>query len=382
MGPGPPVRKAQRDGRGKPETGKQKKERKLRTGGVGSSTDTGTSSADTMIEDEGAQQVRDSSEGWNKRRYQREDEVLWGLGPQDTNSSGIPPISRSGSGSTYQYYARNPEINDLHPPVVSTQPRTRAETLWMVQPPPKAKVMEGKERASVENTPNRSRSTSGGSNWSRGNGKKPSDMSLGRQIGERVLESKLKQGNLPLAAESSTAMSRVSSARSNKSATSAKVPGQPHDRDMETLTRTRSNSMKRKQPHPPPISISSDPPLPSPPPPRPPLSTIPSETLPQRHKDKPLNLRPPLPAANSISSLHVLQELVAPSSQLNLINAVTSPLPNEAVTIKLPPVSHQEDVDLELPEVESRFPETKWDFPPAAKENDTAPSGHRWTMSI
>ena len=388
VGPGPPVRKAQRDGKGKPETGKTKKEkkkekeRKLPTGGVGSSTGTGTSSGDTVVEGEGAASSRDSREGWNKRRYQREDEILWGGELESMSSTDMPQVSRSASGSTYQYYARNPAINDLHPPVVSTQPRTRTETLWMLQPPPKAKVMEGKERASLENIPTRSRSTSAGSNWSRGTAKKGSDINLGRQIGERLVESKLKLGGLQLDGESSAGMSRGPSARSNRSARSTSTHGQPPERDMETPTRGHSSSLKRKQPAPPPITITSEPPLPSPPPPRPPLSTIPSETLPQRRQDRSSNLRPQMPTKPSVSSLHVLQELADPSSQFNTIQAVELSTPNEAVGVKLPPVSHQEDVFLSSPEADSRYLDSGWNLPPAAKENNTALSGHRWSMSI
>ena len=384
VGPGPPVRKAQRDGRGKPETGKRKKEkdRKIPTGGIESSTGTGTSSGDTVLEGEGAESSRDSREGWNKRRYQREDEILWGEELESTSSTDMPPMSRSASGSTYQYYAKNPAINDLHPPVVSTQPRTRTETLWMLQPPPKAKVMEGKERASLENTPTRSRSTSAGSNWSRGTMKKASDISLGRQIGERFVESKLKLGTLQLDGESAAAMSRGPSARSNRSARST---SSPYDRDIDTPTRTHSSSLRRKQPPPPPITISSEPPLPSPPPPRPPLSTIPSETLPQRQKDRPLSVRPLSHTATSVSSLHILQELTVPSPQLNTIKSPDSSIPNEAAGVKLPPTTHQEDVALQLPgtETENRYLDSGWNLPPlTAKENNTASSGHRWSMSI
>ena len=39
---------------------------------------------------------------------------------------------------------KNPEINELHPPVVSNLPNTREEAAWMLLPPPKAAVMEGK----------------------------------------------------------------------------------------------------------------------------------------------------------------------------------------------------------------------------------------------
>ena len=377
VGPGPPVRKAQRDGRGKPETAKQKKERQLQTGGVGSSSDTGTSSADTAAENDGAVQARDSGDGWNKRRYQREDEILWGLERKSTDSSGKGPVPRSTGGFAYQYYARNPAINDLHPPVVSTQPRDRTETLWMLQPPPKAKVMEGKERASLESTPTRSRSTSGGSNWSRGTLKKSSDMNLGRQIGGRIMESKLKAANIPMSGESSTVISRVSSARSNKSVSAKTAPGQPHDRETETSARTRSNSMKRKQPPPPPITISSEPPLPSPPPLRPPLSTIPSETLSQRQKDKSPIMRPFAPTADSVSSLHVLQELVPPSSQLNAFPGASHSSANEAGSVRLPPTTRQENVELESSDANTNFLSTA-----AEKNPHTTTPGHRWSMSI
>jgi len=370
IGPGPPIRKAQRDGRGLPEKGKQKKDRQLQTG---NSTETGTSSADTVVGKESGERVRDSDEGWNKRRYQREDELLWGLEQQDTGSTGMPLMSRSASGSTYQYYARNPAINDLSPPIVSTHPTNKIVSQWMLQPPPKAKVMDGKLKQAPASTPNRSRSTSGGSHGIKGTMKKASDVSLSRQVGERLMESKLKQGISP---ESSMTMSRGRSARSHRSATSAEAaPGQAHDRELDISTRTRSNSIKRDK-QPPPIFIGRV--SPSPLPARPPLSTIPSETLAHRLKDGPPHLRPLPLTANSASSLHILQELVAPSSQLNATKAAPTPLP---MSVNLPPVSQQEDVNLMLPETESLFPDSGWSFPPA-KENGTRQPGHRWSISM
>lgn len=377
IGPGPPVRNAQRDGRGLPEKGKPKKDRQLPTG---SSTETGTSSANTVVGEEGGERVRESGDGWNKRRYQREDELLWGFEQQKAGLTGMPPMSSSASGSTYQYYARNPAINDLSPPIVSTHPTNKVESQWMLQPPPKAKVMDGKERQAPAITPKRSRSTSGGSHGTRGTMKKASDVSLSRQIGERLVDSKLKHGKLP---EISTTTSRGRSAHSHRSATSAEAaPGQAHDGGMGTSTRTRSVSVKREN-QPPPILIGSVPP-PSPSPARPPLSTTPSETLPWRQKDRPAHLRPLILTANSASSLHVLQELVAPSSQLNVIKAVPTPLSMEAVSVNLPPVSQHEDVDLQLPETESLFPKNGWNFPisTGAKENSTGQPGHRWSMSL
>ena len=369
LGPGPPERKANRDGKGKP-----KKDRKFRTGGVGSSTDTGTSSADTIVVEEGDEKIKYSGAGWNKRRYQREDEILWGREEEEEcKALGMSPISRSASGSASYYQARNPAVNDLHPPVVSTQPTHRSETQWMLQPPPRAKIMEGKERA---NTPNRSRSGSGTSKDSRVSGKKPE--SLGRQVGERLMDLKLKRGEIPMTASSSVAMSRVSSARSTAPSMSA-VQGQPHDRDTPLSHPKPSSESITGKPPPPPISIPSDPSLPLPTAARPPLSTIPSSSLSQKSRDRPPHLRPLLISRNSASSLQVLQELVAPSTQLNTIRAASSsPIPDAAVSVKLPPVSHQEDVDLRLPEVDSWFPESGWGFP----SKSASESRQRWSMEI
>jgi hypothetical protein len=164
MGPGPPKKK------GDKTESKNTSQRALNTAGQGSSytssgavsnTDAGTSPTTVT---EGS---RLSGEGWNLKRYQREDEALWG---HDTHGPGqriIDAIAKAGStagrliesrlsrgasGSvedenpgTY-YLAKNPPVNDLHPPVVSTQPASRDETRWMLQPPPPAKVMEGRER--------------------------------------------------------------------------------------------------------------------------------------------------------------------------------------------------------------------------------------------
>ncbi|KAK4694586.1 hypothetical protein P7C71_g3022, partial [Lecanoromycetidae sp. Uapishka_2] len=374
IGPGPPDRKAVRDGKAKPEKDPAKeRERRLHTGGLGSSTDTGVSSADTIVESEAAEQIRNSGEGWNKRRYQRADEVLWGMEEQETQTSvGMTPVSRTGSGSKYQYYARNPAINDLHPPVVSTRPRDKTETLWMLQPPPKAKLMEGKERGNTP--PNRSRSGSGGTNASKASMGRVSDISLGRQVSQRLMESKLKRGEQQLSPPESAALSRGPSTQGTKSAA---APGQPHDRDTSLVP-----PRKNQETPPPPASLPSDTPLPELPPPRPPLSTVPSASLPQKQKDRPPHLRPILLSTGSASSLRILQELVAPASQLNTIKGASDALPSGAVQVKLPPVSHQEDIDLGLPELDGRFPEAEWGLRGGKIENARPGHVHRWSMDI
>ncbi|OAX80053.1 hypothetical protein ACJ72_05618 [Emergomyces africanus] len=98
---------------------------------------------------------------WNRIRYQREDEVLWGGGSSGNSSPiggehggevkgssvGLSGRGRADTGGSAKYYvAKNPAVNDLHPPVVCG-PISRAETRWMLQPPPSAKVMAGKVRS-------------------------------------------------------------------------------------------------------------------------------------------------------------------------------------------------------------------------------------------
>lgn len=122
-----------------------------------------------------------ASEGWNFKRYQREDEELWGSEPSSRTHKLIDAIAKAsssaagrllestrtlgtkdrGASSTGAYYANNavtdqdranfysptiihPPVNDYHPPVVGSKPAHKDALRWMLQPPPPAKVMEGK----------------------------------------------------------------------------------------------------------------------------------------------------------------------------------------------------------------------------------------------
>lgn len=276
LGPGPPQKKGNRDR----DKGKAESSRRLRSGGEGSSALTGTSSADTIVEDENRdpEPARDrrSGEGWNRRRYQREDEILWGVDRDGMSKI----ISRSGSGSGSYYVARNPAVNDLHPPVVSTHPTHPSETKWMLQPPPSVRIMEGKER-----TP-RSRSGSGVSSKS-DSSRKRDDMSLGRKVGERLMEEKVKRGeHPPESGSASTLMLRLPSRESVRSDTP--MQGQRHDRDQPSSIMTSSPVVQDAH-HP-----------------RPQLSPIISSTT--------LTVpRPALLPRNSSSSLPVLDSTATPS---------------------------------------------------------------------
>ncbi|KAL2269995.1 hypothetical protein VTJ83DRAFT_2179 [Remersonia thermophila] len=109
-----------------------------------------------------------STADWNVKRYQREDEELWGSTSTATSGTGhklMDAIKHAGSSAgrymesklvgrtpvvtdedRYNFYfaPRNPPVNDYHPPVVSSKPANKDALRWMLQPPPPAKVMEGK----------------------------------------------------------------------------------------------------------------------------------------------------------------------------------------------------------------------------------------------
>ena len=289
---------------------------------------------------------------WNRRRYQREDETLWGLEaadeehvltvPGEGGRRGGAPLSRTpsgGRGRRSYYYARNPAVNDLHPPVVSTAPTTRTETQWMLQPPPRAKIMEGKERE------NRSRSWTGSTRSSRASSKRAG---LERQLSSRALELKMSRpsgdvgsGGDQLQAATLLGPGGLGMNRSRGSSNQSLESGQRHDQDSHprrqpspnSLQPSRSNSQRKGAP--PPLSIDNDPAFLSPSPARPALQTIPSTSLVQgSKKTKTSNekgtdrLSPPPPAKRTASideksGTTILQELVVPPSS-NQINRSSS----------------------------------------------------------
>lgn len=191
LGPGPPPR---RQGH-RTTTGSQ---RGITTAGTHSTiVSQGGSSIDMNQSERDAMRMSDDTldaDNWNRKRYQREDEELWGFGdsvdlgqsPVAGSSVGVAGISRPGTAksSSEGYYApRAPPVNDLHPPIVSNPSPHAAANRWMLQPPPKASIMNGKERAT------RSRSGSGASSRV--------ELTLQRQVSERQLKAKLERGETP-----------------------------------------------------------------------------------------------------------------------------------------------------------------------------------------
>lgn len=255
LGPGPPPRRARRTNTGNGST--------RGTAKVGLQS-TVVSQNGSSLDSDRAKDLRLSDDTinddtWNLKRYQREDEDLWGLDEapipmrqttSGSSSSGLGSVlgsktSRPGTSRSESYYsARAPPVNDLHPPVVSLPYPEAADNRWMLQPPPKASVMAGKERAT-----HRSRSGSGASSRV--------ELSLQRQVSTRQLMHKLERGQtqeLPPMTPQGSYTDLVSSQRRNRSRTpSARPPSSTSSRKRRdtaiTLNRTDTtgsqNSSKR-----------------------------------------------------------------------------------------------------------------------------------------
>ena len=155
------------------------------------------------------------SENWNHKRYQREDEELWGadtasrthklmdaiakasssagrliesarLGTKELRISSPPPVPSANTitdqdrANFYSPTFIHPPVNEYHPPVVSSKPAHKDGLRWMLQPPPPAKVMEGKVPVS--------RSTSVASSYA--GRKSGSELSLTRRM---ALEARMRR---------------------------------------------------------------------------------------------------------------------------------------------------------------------------------------------
>lgn len=150
-----------------------------------------------------------STADWNFKRYQREDEELWGHEPSWTGHKLMDAIKQAGSSAgryvesklgiekqvteedRYNFYfaPRNPPVNEYHPPVVSSKPAHKDALRWMLQPPPPAKVMDGRVPVS--------RSSSMMSVGSRRTVSTYDGGSLGRTVGEKALEARIRKGENP-----------------------------------------------------------------------------------------------------------------------------------------------------------------------------------------
>ena len=362
MGPGPPKKK------GDKTDSKNASQRALNTAGQGSSyassgvasaTDAGSSPT------AGTEGSRLSGDGWNLKRYQREDEALWGHdthGPGQRIMDAIAKagstagrliesrLSRAGSGPVEEenprtyYLAKNPPVNDLHPPVVSTQPASRDETRWMLQPPPSAKVMEGKERV------NRNRA---GSNVS---SRKGGDITpLSRQVTGRLVDAKLQRGEtMPLRTDSSP-----------KKPASGRGRGQRHQRSRSQSLDSESSAEGgiRRNRKPAPILISTDGTG----------SVDKAVHIPIPSKPTEMGERSSRPVLTTIISSSTVIKTVAIGNDHLALQELAHPSSNSAVNSRAPspsdPLSRlspsANSMPASIPSVDSKFPgASAFKFPP------------------
>jgi hypothetical protein len=380
LGPGPPKRKGDKGG------SKNTSSRALNTAGQGSSVtssgciSTEPQSSTTMVSND----QRISGEDWNRKRYQREDEELWGHETTRASQRIRDALAKAESsvGSTLRmiegrlsksgpsreedrspyYVARNPPVNDLHPPVVSTQPTSKGATRWMLQPPPPAKVMEGKERA------NRSRSASRGSSRLGLDG-----TNLSRQVTGRAVEERFRRGETPSDLELRSLSSRPDSQSKNRG------PGTPRSLP---LSRGRSYSLDssgssdgglRQKRKPPPFALAVDEISPQ--------YTVEHVTIPSDESSSPTKFESREIARPFLSTIASSSTVIPVTSSTKPVGGDSQPrqlLPSPTLDSALSPKSSS-SIDLNampitFPVVHSKFPGgDTYKFPPRTSQEENVP---------
>lgn len=184
---------------------------------------------------------------WKVIPDQREDDELWGESkesePQlrsylDGSSvrSGVarPPKAKIAAPKSSCQSFRNPPVSDMLPAIV-TRVENREDVAWMMQPPPVAEVMSGKQQ------PPRSRSDSGSS--------RPTVSTTGSNapLSRQLMERRLQAAEQPLAPGAS---------RESISRSAATPRGQSHDRLAALGGVVRSPSKEKRRPQP--ITVTRD----------------------------------------------------------------------------------------------------------------------------
>jgi len=194
---------------------------------------------------------------WNTELYQREDEELWVSdedGPSTLESRvgherrksyggssfGFPRLGRFATAQASDkgfYMARNPPVNEHHPPIVSNPATSMVSNKWMLQPPPSPSIMNGYRPATPSRSENGSGSGSGRSSRKGYEQRRDRDTRLGREVGEKLVKEKMKMPNFGPAPDEDVTVS-----------VDAKWP-EPHAReDMMYLSTkpTRANTRRKR----------------------------------------------------------------------------------------------------------------------------------------
>lgn len=207
--------------------------------------------------------VTDSQDlDWNRKRYDREDEELWGSTVYNKAGQRLREVITKGKDtagrlfdasrtprereiteeerSNFYTTPRNPPVNDYHPPVVSSRPASKHEYRWMLQPPPPAKVMEGKVPVSRNGSLNsvNSRRTSRTTAASLAS---KEELGLGRLVGEKIVQDKIRNGERPNGTDLSLNTSRPRSRRTKTASTMSSLPSQRSTRSRSNTTGSESS---------------------------------------------------------------------------------------------------------------------------------------------
>lgn len=207
--------------------------------------------------------VTDSQDlDWNRKRYDREDEELWGSTVYNKAGQRLREVITKGKDTAgrlfdasrtprereiteeerFNFYTtpRNPPVNDYHPPVVSSRPASKHEYRWMLQPPPPAKVMEGKVPVSRNGSQNsvNSRRTSRTTAASLAS---KEELGLGRLMGEKIVKDKIRNGERPNGTDLSINTTRPRSRRTRTASTMSSIPSQRSTRSRSNTTGSESS---------------------------------------------------------------------------------------------------------------------------------------------
>lgn len=199
---------------------------------------------------------------WNRKRYDREDEELWGSNVYNKAGQRLREVITKGKDTAgrlfdasrtprereiteeerFNFYTapRNPPVNDYHPPVVSSRPASKHEYRWMLQPPPPAKVMEGKVPVSRNGSQNsvNSRRTSRTTAASLAS---KEELGLGRLVGEKIVKDKIRNGERPNGTDLSINTTRPRSRRTKTASTMSSLPSQRSTRSRSNTTGSESS---------------------------------------------------------------------------------------------------------------------------------------------
>ena len=233
----------------------------------------------TIIPEDGSPSIQ--SDDWNKRRYQREDEELWGHDFSRMGHKLVDNILKAGESagrmikgelatkdkpvteedrSNFYFTPKNPPVNEYHPPIVGSAPAHKNALQWMLQPPPPAKIMEGRVPVNRTQSLHSSASRRSANRQAAAAAAKPGssdDQPLDRAVLERAMQTKVrtKEGT----PSESELIEVLIGRRSRQTTASSRARSMSHDSEKCSEPSTDSELVeRRRRPRVRPAYIESD----------------------------------------------------------------------------------------------------------------------------